>query len=57
MNDNATVTNSARQTTNEGFSTPNGTYVSENPIGRYNMFFNGAKNMTLGIVGNPIARI
>ena len=51
LNANATVTNSAGQTTNEGFSTPNGTYVSENPIGRYNMFFNGAKNTILGVGG------
>ena len=52
LNANATVTNSAGQTTNEGFATPNGTWVAENPIGRYNMFFNGAKNFTLGVVGS-----
>lgn len=34
LNENATVTNSSGETTKEGFSTPNGTYVSENPIGR-----------------------
>ena len=55
LNENGTATNSAGQTTNEGFSTPNGTYVSENPIGRYNMFFNGLKNTTLGVVGSIAA--
>jgi RHS repeat-associated protein len=52
LNANATVTNSQGQTTDQGFATPNGTWVAENPIGRYNMFFNGAKNFGLGIVGS-----
>lgn len=52
LNADATVTNSQGQTTDQGFRTPNGTWVAENPIGRYNMFFNGAKNFTLGIVGS-----
>lgn len=52
LNSDATVTNSQGQTTDQGFRTPNGTWVAENPIGRYNMFFNGLKNTTLGIVGS-----
>ncbi len=51
LNADATVTNSAGQTTSEGFVTPNGTRVRENPIGRYNMFFNGLKNTILGVAG------
>lgn len=52
LNGNGTVTNSQGQTTNQGFTTPQGTWVSENPIGRYNMFFNGFKNTVLGFTGS-----
>jgi RHS repeat-associated protein len=52
LNANGTVTNSQGVTTNQGFHTPNGNYICENPIGRYNMFFNGVKDFTLGIVGS-----
>ena len=51
LNDNGTVTNSAGQTTNEGFSTPNGTYVSENPIARVDMAIGGTVNVVMGAVG------
>jgi hypothetical protein len=51
LNENGTVTNSAGQTTNEGFATPQGTWVAENPIARVNMALNGTANVVLGAVG------
>jgi RHS repeat-associated protein len=36
---------------NGGQTTQGGTYIAENPIGRTNMFLNGAKNTLFGVVG------